>query len=234
MEKKFIKVEGAPTMGGVGAPGGFGAGPQPRMGFGGGATQAGGGGSQGGFGFRTSQQSQGQYAGSYGTRTPMHPSMTPMHHFGSGGGLSTPSHPGLTMTPMHAPYTPMHAPTPMDDNYHGGGGGGSGRAGGRGTDSCWGSMNAPTPGMHGMAYTPSAYGTAPTPGGMGDHHGEMERMHERGMGGWKGCTRDSRLNGPSLVHADGREVDGIMATCASGDRPPSILIPLFSPRQGAI
>lgn len=178
--KNLIRVEGAPAMGGAGGPG-----PQPRTGFGGGGPPAAG--SQGGFGFRSSQQSQGQYAGSYGTRTPMHPSMTPMHHFGSGGGQATPSHPGA-MTPMHAPYTPMHAPTPMDDNYHSGGGGGragggGGMGGGRGMhgDARGGSMNAPTPGMHGMAYTPSgytpaltpgAYGTAPTPGGMGDLHGE--------------------------------------------------------------
>eukprot|EP00955_Chlamydomonas_euryale_P020348 215789-Chlamydomonas_euryale.AAC.1 len=44
----------------------------------------------------------------------MHPSMTPMHHQGTGS--ATPMHPGLT--PGYAPFTPVHhANTPMDDNY---------------------------------------------------------------------------------------------------------------------
>ncbi|GAX85054.1 hypothetical protein CEUSTIGMA_g12474.t1 [Chlamydomonas eustigma] len=167
VDKKMVRVEGAPAAAN-GPGGGFGRSnpgmPQPRSGFGGSASQ------QSGFGRHNSQDYGSSQLGSYGTRTPMHPSMTPMHHFGSGS--STPSHP--SMTPMHAPYTPMHqANTPMDDNYMMLGGGGGRPGEGRSQDIGAGSyMPAPTPGQaytpaaFTPAYTPSAYGgdAAPTPG----------------------------------------------------------------------
>ena len=191
VDKKSVRVEGAQ----LGPSSGFGAGiPQMRTGgfgaAGAGGSQIGGSLQGSGFGFRSQQSTQGggsqQFAGGYGTRTPMHHSMTPMHHFGSGGVHATPSHP--SMTPLHAPYTPMHANTPMDDNYNhptgggsqqrGGGGGGGGypadphRGSGGGGGShhhhqgSGGHMAAPTPGMH-SGYTPAAYTPALTPAGYG-------------------------------------------------------------------
>ena len=157
------------------------------------ATTAAGGNRPGGYGgAASSQRPSDQRDLSYATRTPLHPSQTPMHPFGG----ATPSHPGM-MTPLHAPYTPMHASTPMDDNYNmlqddNSHGTYNSERGGGGHHH----MSAPTPGLNAYtpsytpAMTPSGYpeASAPTPG---DMQGGLPGEQRRGKGGGGGGVSSS-------------------------------------------